>query len=387
MPSDTDLAKARSAIREFVDLGEDNSDLALIAATLANFDPQRAEPIWLVFIARAGSPVADLVSLGVSWPSAHLLPPRISSKYLPGPGNALDLMRKRGQSMLLSLDMTALTTTNRYDTLMPQLTGVFDGLLRTAGWQWGPRPPAERPGLLGVMPEHFYSWRRQNPMLGSRFVPFVPLRRSWTTPRASALAGASMALSAFLRTAAGELARNPPQARIQPADADRLAMACSVARRIAGDDSGRMLSRILTLVRITAFAGGLPAAGDREINLGIAFALSQIAPLELELLEILALEEGNGWLPLRRILQQRQIRREGVPSALRAIVDSGLVEVKGSGPSERARFVIARDAERKILTRHEAQTAQLFDPELESLVSAAVESFEGDPEEVPDFED
>jgi len=303
------LQSARSSIRHMLKLPDDEIvDLVFLAAALANFDPERQIPVWLVIVGSPSSGKTELTSLIRTWKHTWALPARVSAGYFfaarTGRFSTLHEIDTSGARLLYVDDLAGVVSMDIRDAgpLYSYLIAIHDGhLVHRTGFAaeqlvYGPKPAAERLGFIGSATERFYQFQERWFQFGSRFMCYYlpDAKREWDdyghltsindmSDQSHHRAHAQATVHALLDHVLEHIAEFP-QVTIARADVDRITAAITLVQRVLGagrsnDPGVRLMRRVVQIVRMMAFMQGRQSCNSIDVAHGIRLVLSQL-PLQ-----------------------------------------------------------------------------------------------------------
>jgi hypothetical protein len=303
------LQSARSSIRHMLKIPEEEIvDLVFLASVLANFDPERQIPVWLVIVGSPSSGKTELTSLIRGWKHTWALPARVSAGYFfaarTGKYSTLHEIEQSGKRLLYIDDLAGIVSMDIRDAgpLYSYLIAIHDGhLVHRTGFlaeqlTYGPKAAAERLGFIGSATERFYQFQERWFQFGSRFVCYYlpEAKKEWDDyahltkindmqDHAHHRAHAAAAVIALLDHVLEHIT-DFPHVTIARTDVDRITAAITLVQRVLGagrtnDPGVRLMRRVVQIVRMMAFVDGRMAAKASDVANGIQLVLSQL-PLQ-----------------------------------------------------------------------------------------------------------
>lgn len=313
------LIDMERTVRKFLVVDDEDPVIrVVVASVLANFDPHREVPIWLILVGQPASAKTDLISLVSSWRPVWQLPDDLSgSTFQSSKTHDRSLLTRIAASdarILFSQDMGALMDLHRNVSgqIYQQLRGIHDGmLLKETGYDSAPLrygvetridgraetittaiPPADRLGFLGAATPEFQHWQTSHNRLGSRFTCYtwlphgkddyrrlteIELRRAEKKHWRNAATGAMLKFLDHVREHIDELA----DVQITDAQSDRIAAAVKIVNRVTGtsrvtDTGARLHPRVVAMVRMIAFMSGRQFVSEFDMNVAMDLTFSQM---------------------------------------------------------------------------------------------------------------
>lgn len=392
------LATARNAIRSYMSLSEDdNVDLAVMAAIISNFAPDRINPLWFVLVGSSEAGKSLLLDVILDdWQPVWRMTTALSLGYFFSArtdNGALYRIQQERKRILYMRDMTTLTSVpmTHKAQIHNQIIGIYDGEYRhETGLNSRPQvytaEPRDRLGWIGGATEAFYDrFLKTTVAAGSRFTAYYwsDPRPHWTNHEHLAkqreLRGHRLAqfrqtretVQAFLSEAVTRMGSSWPQVQIGTAQGKRIDAATTLAMRIIGTGKstprgGRTADRAAQFSRAVAYLCGDRTVQQHHCNLGVRLALSQL-PVEYQQLVGYALREENirDFWTFQDFLVEVGGRRgqysngmQGGP--LENLLDIGVLRKKGGGKGwqGKAKYKITEDA---------FKLAAIFDPKCAEL--------------------
>lgn len=407
------LPAVRKAIRSYMSLADDDPvDVAVLSAIVANFAPDRQNPLWFVLVASMESGKSMLLDMILSdWEPAWPMPTTISPGYFfsgrTGRG-ALSRIDQANKRLLYMRDMGALVAIpqNVKQLIHSQVIGIYDGEYRhetgnTSELQMHKRAQSDRLGWIGAATEAFYAkFLRHTNALGSRFTPFYwqAQRKHWTDhthleaqreARTRSLGQQNRTratVQAFLNEAIAEMPKRFPGVEIPRVQGQRIDAAVTLAMRVVGGDfappGGRTADRAAQFARTAAYLAGEREVGQEQADLGIRLVLSQMEPRYQRLIGYAVRPENvrRPWVFsdfLREVGGRRVTYSETrLGGPIENMVDAGILRIGKGGWGNNMKLQLTKDALRLVAA---------FDPkcaELRRVVMAeeSDESAEASPE-------
>lgn len=377
----------------------DPVDLAVMAAIISNFTPDRVNPLWFVLIAssEAGkSMLLDVILEG--WEPVWKMPTTISPGYFfSGRTSRGALARIDGENkrLLYMRDMAALTSLPQVNKALihNQIIGIYDGELQhetgmTSQPQTHKRDPQNRLGWIGAATEAFYDrFLLRTYAVGARFTAYywqsrtthwtdteyLRIQRDLRASRLSAFHATQEKVQAFLTEAIAQI-KDFPRVQIAKEQGRRIDDATALVMRIVGSGKtspagGRTSDRATQFARSAAFLAGERDVEPEHADLGVKLVLSQLGPEYQHLLGYAVRPENIGqWWRLAEFLEEiggRRIHyseyRRGGP--LEHMADVGVLQTK----IEKARKFQQGDSLVIRVTEDALKLIRRFDPALLQL--------------------
>jgi hypothetical protein len=302
------LQSARSSIRQMLKLPEEEIvDLVFLASVLANFDPERQIPVWLVIVGSPSRGKTELTSLIRDWKHVWPLPARVSAGYFfaarTGKYSTLNEIDASGKRILHIDDLAGIVSMDNREAggLYSALIAIHDGhLVHRTGFvaeqlTYGPKAAGERLGFIGSATERFYQFQERWFQFGSRFICYyLDGANAWDDyghlsrindmqDHAHHRRHAAAAVISLLDHVLDNIA-DFPSVTIAHSDIDRITAAITLVQRVLGagrtnDPGVRLMRRVVQIVRMMAFIHGRMAANGSDVAHGIQLVLSQL-PLQ-----------------------------------------------------------------------------------------------------------
>lgn len=319
----------------------DTVDLAVMAAILSNFAPDRVNPLWFVLI--TGSEAGKSMLLDViledwrpSWKMATTISPAyfFSARTEEGALVHIDKQKKR---ILYMRDMAALVALPQIhkNTIHAQLIGIYDGELKhSTGMQKREqihkRGPEDRLGWIGAATEAFYDrFLLRTYAVGARFTPYywqrprrartdtsdLEQQREMRGKRLTTFNPTRKAVQAFLDEAIKHAAKDFHAVELTKFQGQRIDAATRLAMWVIGSGKtepagGRTADRATQFARSAAFLSGSYEVEPEHGDMGLRLVLSQLAPEYQHLLGYAVREDNIGrWWRLQDFLEEIGGRR------------------------------------------------------------------------------
>lgn len=371
-------------LREYMHLeAHDSIDLAALAAIIANFAPDRLNPLWFVLIAASESGKSMLLDVILEgWKPVWKLPVTLSPGYFFSgrtTQGALVRIDKEDKRLLYMRDMAALTSIPQTTkgAIHSQIIGIYDGELRhetgmTSAVQVHQRTIENRLGWIGAATEVFYDrFLSRTYAVGARFSAYywqvqtahwsdhshLAKQRDQRERALRSQPRVRAAVQAFLDKSLEHL-RDFPRVTIPPEQSARIDAATTLVTRILGGDykspGGRTADRAVQFARSAAFLAGAVDVEEEHGDLGVRLVLSQLSPRYQNLLGYAVrrqLAGGDFWSFadfLREVGGRRSAYSEGRGKGgglVETLIDGGVFERKrGRGDHNEMGLQIGRDA-------------------------------------------
>jgi hypothetical protein len=315
--------KIRSAIKGIPD--EEPVDLVFLASTLANFNPTRMIPHWLVIVSGAGAGKTRLIETIQPWKRfvfttvtamtpGFFFAPKTSGKTSP-----LERMHEEGKRILLSRDATSFVSidANTADIVYAQIRDIHDGYLyRETGTSSTARIydplPHERLGWIVASTPNWYAFQKRHHDLGTRFsVYYFDGFEDWTNVKdllalddglgvddTKVRQELSMDVIAYLKAALLNMDEWLPKVTYERHHSDRLASAVKLVMRILsagnreGDTGKRLFFRAREMAIMLAFMHGRTLVSSLDTDIALRFIFSQILPEQQKFFQFCVLRNG-----------------------------------------------------------------------------------------------
>jgi hypothetical protein len=406
---------ARNTLRNYMRLApDDNVDLAVFAAIISNFAPDRVNPLWFVLIgaSEAGKSLLLDAILG-GWQPVEKMPNRIAKAYFfsarTGSG-ALKRIQEQRKRILYMRDMGSLLALpmDAKAEIHNQILGVYDGDYRhetgmTSTAQVYTAEPSERLGWIGAATEAFYDrFLVRTYAAGARFTAWYwpDERQHWTdyghlqmqrSLRSQRLAprATQEALQTFLNESIVRLnGKGWNRLELSAELGRRIDAATTFVMRIMGGISGankstprggRTADRAAQFARAAAHVTGAGEIEPEHANLAVRLIFSQLPVVYQEVLGYAVREENwSGWRFrdfLAEIGGSRQAylrRQDGGP--IDVLLDVGILRevtpAKKAYGGPKTAFALT-DASWKLISAFDAKCAELKRPAMDPITTQA----------------